>query len=443
MPLPSQSSRAGLGGPGRSGRGSVYRGGRRRRRRGGGVPLPLKAGGGVVVLVLAVWAVWSLVSGDGPTEATAADPAIVDPLTSEGDAASPMVIDQGSSGARAARGSGAGLVGAPAETPTGVRSGSGAGLGAGSGAGSGATMRGEGGGLLGGAIRGGEASDRLRGAPGVGDAGGRGGVARPAAANAEVGAAIAAARTRLAENDPLGAREDLNLALHLVGRDGPGAGALRAELMTLNDDLVFGPRAVDGDGLSRMYVVQAGDALSRIANRLGNGTHWKLIQRVNRLSSPNTIRVGQSLKVVTGPFHAVVDRSDYRLDVYHGEPSSPGSWMYVTSLPVGLGEDGSTPSGRFVVRSSGKLENPAWVNPRNPSERYDGDDPENPIGEFWVGIEGLGDDAVHTGLGLHGTIEPETIGTQSSMGCVRLGAEDVALVYELLSEGESLVTIVD
>lgn len=190
-------------------------------------------------------------------------------------------------------------------------------------------------------------------------------------------------------------------------------------------------------------MVQPGDALSRIASREKLMTHWKLIQRVNRLNSPNTIRVGQSLKLVRGPFHAIVDKSDYRLDVYHGPAGQPSLWTYVTSFPVGLGEDDSTPSGRFVVRTNSKLENPAWVNPRNPAERYAGDDPDNPIGEFWVGIDGLGDDAVHTGLGLHGTIEPESIGMQRSMGCIRLGADDVAIVYEMLAEGESLVTIVE
>ncbi|HIB01258.1 MAG TPA: hypothetical protein EYO31_05085 [Phycisphaerales bacterium] len=42
---------------------------------------------------------------------------------------------------------------------------------------------------------------------------------------------------------------------------------------------------------------------------------------------------------------------------------------------------------------------------------------------------------------MHGTIAPETIGTQASMGCIRMGADEVAQVYEMLSEGVSIVEI--
>ncbi len=74
-------------------------------------------------------------------------------------------------------------------------------------------------------------------------------------------------------------------------------------------------------------------------------------------------------------------------------------------------------------------------------ERYDADNPENPIGERWIGIKGLGEYEALTGYGIHGTIEPQSIGTDASMGCVRLGDEDVNIVYELLVERTSRVTI--
>ena len=117
--------------------------------------------------------------------------------------------------------------------------------------------------------------------------------------------------------------------------------------------------------------------------------------------------------------------------------------MFVRSFDVGLGEDDSTPTGRFVVRENGKLQNPGWVNPRDPSERYEPDDPQNPVGEYWIGIDGLGEDAVYTGYGLHGTIEPATIGQQRSMGCVRLLPDDIALLYETLAGGVSRVRITE
>jgi lipoprotein-anchoring transpeptidase ErfK/SrfK len=422
MPLPSQSSRG--GGPG-IGRASVYR----KRRRRGGIPPAVRLGGGIAAVVVVGWLLWSLIGGGGgPAAATAQDEAgntetgPADNEVARLAGADPVVIDQGS----------------PFDTSRGTTRGTGRDQ---------APARRDieptrGGGLLGEAL----VTEAPTGAPEsrpqnpVPDR-------APARSAGEVSAivrtAFSNANQQRAANDPLGARVTLNDALHRVGRDGADAAALRAELMALNEDLVFGPRVVPGDEIAEMYVVRPGDALSRISSREGLGTHWKLIQRVNRLSSPNNIRVGQSLKLVRGPFHVIVDKSDYRADVYHGPAEAPEGWTFITSLPVGLGEDDSTPAGRFIVRPASKLENPSWVNPRNPSERYSGDDPENPIGEHWVGIDGLGDDAVHTGLGLHGTIEPESIGTQASMGCVRLGEEDVAVIYELLTESESLVTIVE
>jgi lipoprotein-anchoring transpeptidase ErfK/SrfK len=114
--------------------------------------------------------------------------------------------------------------------------------------------------------------------------------------------------------------------------------------------------------------------------------------------------------------------------------------MYIRSFAVGVGENDSTPVGRFVVRPASKLINPVWRNPRT-SEFFAADDPENPIGERWVGLEGTGEIAHVEGYGIHGTIEPESIGQDASMGCVRLGDDDVAVVYECLEESVSEVHI--
>ena len=93
-----------------------------------------------------------------------------------------------------------------------------------------------------------------------------------------------------------------------------------------------------------------------------------------------------------------------------------------------------------MVRDDSKLINPYWVNPRT-GERFEADDPLNPIGERWIGIRGVGDSALLKGYGLHGTIDPASLAGQMSMGCVRLDSDDVALLYELLEERVSRVVI--
>jgi len=134
----------------------------------------------------------------------------------------------------------------------------------------------------------------------------------------------------------------------------------------------------------------------------------------------------------------VVNKADYRLDLFAGSPDEPENWIYIRSFKVGLGTDNGTPVGTFVIKN--KQSNPPWTNPKT-GERFGADDPKNPIGEYWLGFKGVGPAAVYEGFGLHGTIEPESIGQQRSMGCVRMAAEDIALVYEMLTEQISTVRI--
>ena len=254
--------------------------------------------------------------------------------------------------------------------------------------------------------------------------------------------AIAAAEQRLAANDPVAARAVLNQALREPRLGEDQRSQLRARLTEINQTLVFSATVVADDPLTGTYEIAGGDRLSTLPGKLGLATDWRLIQRVNAMPDPNKIRLGQKLKIVRGPFHAVVDKSDYRVDLYAGPPDEPQSWTYIRSFRVGLGEGDSTPTGAFVVKRNSKLINPHWVNPRT-GERFDQDNPDNPIGERWIGIEGVGEDAVKTGYGLHGTIDPASIGQQKSMGCVRMLDRDVELVYEMLVEGISRVQIQD
>jgi lipoprotein-anchoring transpeptidase ErfK/SrfK len=88
----------------------------------------------------------------------------------------------------------------------------------------------------------------------------------------------------------------------------------------------------------------------------------------------------------------------------------------------------TTPIGEFAVRE--KLENPTYYGPDGMV--LEPNDPQNPLGERWIDIG--------NSFGIHGTIEPESIGRSESAGCVRMRNEDVAEVYDLLTVG-STVTI--
>jgi len=242
------------------------------------------------------------------------------------------------------------------------------------------------------------------------------------------------------QNDRVAARRLLSQTLSAPNLSARDSQRLRDELTKINNVLLFGPVVAPNDPICEEYTIQSGDSLSRIASKRELATHWKLIQRVNQISNPSRIRLGQSLKLVHGPFHAVIYKRDHRMDIYHGSPNNPANWLYIRSFNVGLGADNGTPIGTFTV-STNKLENPGWVNPRNARESYTPDDPANPIGEFWLGLDGVGQYANLTGYGIHGTIDPSSIGGDQSMGCIRLANGDIDLVYELLAERVSVVEI--
>lgn len=251
--------------------------------------------------------------------------------------------------------------------------------------------------------------------------------------------ALAEADRLIATNRLVEARSILNTALAAATPD--AAPAIRDRLGAINQTLVFSPTVIAGDPIALSYAVQPGDSLAKITATQGLQVDWRLLQRVNGMANPSRLNVGQKLKLVRGPFHAVVSKSNYRLDLYWGDTSSSGERTFIRSFRVGLGENNSTPVGAFVVRPSSKLINPEWVNPRT-GERFAADNPLNPIGERWIGLDPAdASTAVHTQYGLHGTIEPDSIGQQKSMGCVRLAPDDIALIYELLADRVSTVTI--
>ncbi|HYE62104.1 MAG TPA: L,D-transpeptidase family protein [Phycisphaerales bacterium] len=262
----------------------------------------------------------------------------------------------------------------------------------------------------------------------------------PSTSAAGVRQHIEAGDRAFAANNLVQARVSYSRALMSADIGAADAQVLRSKLETINEDLVFSPKIAAGDPLVETYTVVANDSLEKIRKKRDLAVDHRLLARVNRLSNPNAIRVGQKLKLVRGPFNAVVHKADYRLDLYAGSPDDQESWVFIRSFKVGLGENNGTPLGNFVIKKNSKLINPHWVNPKT-GEKFDANDPKNPIGEFWLGWEGLGDSKVYTGFGLHGTIDPSSIGAAKSMGCVRMADQDIALIYELLVEQISRVQV--
>jgi hypothetical protein len=188
--------------------------------------------------------------------------------------------------------------------------------------------------------------------------------------------------------------------------------ALRERIDTLAQKIYF----LNSRHYMDAYEVQPGDTLQAIARQYD--VSWQYLARLNRVD-PRRVRAGQRLKVIKGPFSAIVDLSDFELTVHaHG--------YFVTRYPVGIGKDGSSPIGKFAVLE--KLVDPTYYGPDGVVAH---DDPANPLGERWIDIG--------NSYGIHGTIDPASIGKSESQGCIRLHNDDVEAVYDLLSIGSEVV----
>jgi len=165
------------------------------------------------------------------------------------------------------------------------------------------------------------------------------------------------------------------------------------------------------------YLIEPGDRLEQVAEHYK--VTWEYLSKLNRVD-PKRIQAGRRLKVVRGPFSAVVELEDYSITVHL-------QGYYVRRFPVGVGRDRSSPIGRFAVLN--KVVNPQYTDPDG--RVVAGDDPANPLGERWIDLG--------SSFGIHGTIEPNSIGQAASRGCIRLNDKDIVNVYDFLSVGSEVV----
>ena len=260
------------------------------------------------------------------------------------------------------------------------------------------------------------------------------------AANAPPGASgvsaqIAQAMELLNQPTPkvIEARDRLNELLPMA--QGQELVFIKGQLASLADKWLFSKLVYPEDKLCAGYKVKSGDMLSTVGKQ--HNVPYEILMQINNITKPEALQAGVAIKVINGPFHARVYRSTFTMDLYLQN-------TYVKSFPVGLGKTGmETPIGRWRAKEGGKLVQPIWTDPVS-GKTYHPEDPDYPLGSRWVALEGLEGAAVgKTGFAIHGTKDPEQIGTPGSQGCIRLHNGDAILVYNLMMPGQSLVDVVD
>lgn len=216
---------------------------------------------------------------------------------------------------------------------------------------------------------------------------------------------------------------------------GPLPDPERADLakkgMEINRQLLLGEKPDERE--VELYEIRQGDTLEGIARKFKalNGVKGA-VMLVNNYKENSILRAGRKMRVPHGTWSIVVDKSLFRLYVcYEGAPFK--------EYTVTIGTDQKTPPGKYVVGV--RNPKPAWWPPaemqiKEVPIKYG--DPRNPLGEWWISLE---HDLYH-GIGIHGTNEPQAIGTKASNGCVRMLNEEVGEVAAIAYKGMA-VTIVE
>jgi lipoprotein-anchoring transpeptidase ErfK/SrfK len=125
------------------------------------------------------------------------------------------------------------------------------------------------------------------------------------------------------------------------------------------------------------------------------------------------------------PTVLTVDRSGFRISLFK-------RLERVRVYPIAVGQAGlETPAGLYKIQN--KAVNPAWHVPNSPwagslaGTVIPGGAPNNPIKSRWLGV--------YDGVGVHGTAERGSIGSNASHGCIRMLIEDVEKLYDQVPIG--------
>jgi Uncharacterized protein conserved in bacteria len=168
------------------------------------------------------------------------------------------------------------------------------------------------------------------------------------------------------------------------------------------------------------YEVQEGDTLAKIAKKFS--TTQDLIMRSNNIKNAKVVTLGRKLKIHNEAMSIVVDKSMNILMLKSGD-------KIVKTYKVATGVKNCTPVGSFKVIN--KIVDPPWytdgtvIPPGNP---------KNILGSRWLGLSAKS-------YGIHGTTEPQSIGSQATSGCVRMKNDEVEELYALVPQGTEVVIV--
>lgn len=199
---------------------------------------------------------------------------------------------------------------------------------------------------------------------------------------------------------------------------------------------------IEINGAKKVYGLQAGSELlvpnvqpfeiEKIAGIQHPRDETKAQRHVVVDTKRNQVRIFEA-----APLALVVSEDE----VSDSAPAKPvANRSLIASFPITPGKPQFIHYGMWEMRTC--VEFPSWrydkslletgKRSKDPSKVYDlPSGPNSPVGVIWCGLS-------KSGIGLHGTADPETIGRAQSAGCIRLANWDAIRLPTLISPGSSV-----
>lgn len=183
--------------------------------------------------------------------------------------------------------------------------------------------------------------------------------------------------------------------------------------------------------LEPAYMTQQGDTLDRVAQKYS--VPWQLLAKINGLMPPNAsnndettkdqpLPVGMELKVVRGPFDAIIHTDKHELTLLVQN-------RYAGRFSIGIGRDQPQLNGNYTVCN--KTLNPPYYG--SDGVNANPNDPNNPLGGAWIGLSDR--------IGIHGTNDPQAVGRDDNRGTICVGNRDLQDLYGILSVGSRVAIL--
>lgn len=198
-----------------------------------------------------------------------------------------------------------------------------------------------------------------------------------------------------------------------------------AKLTATLDDLAYRVVYSREHHLEQPYVASGVETLAEIGDRFQ--VPWRLLAKINGYMDPATRQAvdpgmlpkGTELKVVRGPFRAIVDVASGELLLLLGDD------LYAGRFPVTMASGKPVEAKQYAVQA--KQLAPAYTTPAG--QTVSGDDPTNPFGGYWIGLTDE--------IGLHGSPDQDAgVG-----GALRLAERDIQDVYDILNVGSEVLIL--